>query len=119
MNTKQLIDTWFTHWEKGAFQDLPISENFTHTSPFGTIEGKKNYLDLVAANADKFLGYRFQIHDCLLDGPRACVRYTAIQGDFRLEVSEWYFINNNQIKAIIAYYHMGEIREDRKLKMKS
>ncbi len=45
----------------------------------------------------------------------ACVRYTAIQGDFILDVSEWHFVKNDLIEAIVAYYHIGEIRDDRKL----
>ena len=46
---------------------------------------------------------------------KACVRYKAIQGDFSLDVSEWYYIKNDLIEEIIAYYHIGEIRDERKL----
>lgn len=70
---------------------------------------------MVEANKDKFLGYRFEIHDEIYDKDKACVRYTAIQGDFHLDVSEWYFAKNALIEEIVAYYHIGEIREDRKL----
>jgi hypothetical protein len=115
MNLKELVKNWFEKWEAGDFHDLPISENFKHTSPFGIITGKKEYLDLVEANKDKFLGYRFEIHDEIYNGDKGCVRYTAIQGDFTLDVSEWYFAKNDLIEEIVAYYHIGEIREDRKL----
>ena len=40
----------------------------------------------------------------------------TVSGDFKLEVSEWHYISNNLIRQIIAYYHIGEIREERKLK---
>jgi hypothetical protein len=116
MNIKHLVKTWFEKWDDGDFYHLPVSDNFKHTSPFGTISGKKEYLSLVESNKEKFLGHRFQIHDEIYDNDRACVRYTAIQGDFRLDVSEWYYIKNDLIEEIIAYYHIGEIREDRKLK---
>ncbi len=112
---EKLVKTWFEKWEKGDFHQLPITENFNHTSPFGTIEGKKAYVGLVAANKDKFLGYRFELHDALYENQRACVRYTAIQGDFKLDVSEWYYAENNLIDKISAYYHIGEIREERQL----
>ena len=94
---------------------MPISENFKHTSPFGTINGKKEYVNLVEANKDKFLGYRFEIQDEIYDKDKACVRYTAVQGDFELDVSEWYYEKNDLIESIVAYYHIGEIREERKL----
>ena len=112
---KELVNKWFEKWEEGDFLDLPISENFKHTSPFGTINGKKQYISLVEANKDKFLGYRFEIHDEIYDIDKACVRYTATQGDFVLDVSEWYLMKNNLIEAIVSYYHIGEIRDERKL----
>ena len=118
METKKLVKDWFERWENGDFMNIPVSDNFRHTSPYGIIKGKKNYLDLIEANRDKFLGHRFEIHDEIYDAHRACVRYTAIQENFRLEVSEWHFTKNGLIQEIIAYYNIpGEIREDRKLKM--
>ena len=115
MDIKQLVKKWFQLWEGGDFTSLPVSENFKHTSPFGTISGKKEYILLVESNKDKFLGYSFKIHDAIYDDRKACVRYTAIQGDFSLDVSEWYYINDNLIDEIIAHYHIGEIRDERKL----
>ncbi|MGD9900644.1 MAG: nuclear transport factor 2 family protein [Calditrichaceae bacterium] len=115
MELKILVKLWFEKWEVGDFLHLPISENFKHTSPFGTIVGKREYLRLVEANKDKFLGYRFKIHDEIYNQTKACVRYTAIQGEFTLDVSEWYYAKNDLIESIVSYYHIGEIRDDRKL----
>lgn len=116
MEIEKLVSTWFAKWDKGDFLNLPIAENFKHTSPFGIIEGKQAYLDLVQENKDKFLGYVFELHDGIYEVNRACVRYTARQGeDLVLEVSEWYYANNNLIEEIVAYYHIGEIREERNL----
>ena len=115
MKSNSLVKKWFDRWEEGDFLNLPVSQNFKHTSPFGTINGKKEYLNLVEENKDKFLGYRFEIHDEIYYEEKASVRYTAIQGDFRLDVSEWYYFNNDLIEEIVAYYHIGEIRDERKL----
>ena len=116
MEIQDLVKIWFDKWEQGDFLNLPISESFKHTSPFGTIEGKKAYLDLVGKNKDKFLGQTFEVHDGIYDQNKACVRYTARQGeDFNLDVTEWYQIRDDLIQEIIAYYHIGEIREERKL----
>ncbi len=115
--TEALIKEWFDRWEKGDFLNLPISADFKHTSPFGTTEGKKAYIDLINENRDKFLGYVFDIQGSIFETDKACVRYTAKQGqDFVLDVSEWYYIKNNMIHEIVSYYHIGEIREDRKLR---
>jgi len=116
MLSKTLIETWFDKWEKGDFYHLPIAENFRHTSPYGIIDGKKEYISLVEKNRDKFLGHHFEIHDQLFESDKACIRYTAVQGEFRLEVSEWHYIKDELIEEIVAYYNIpGEIREDRKL----
>ena len=116
MKIKTLVKEWFQKWDDGDFLNLPVSEDFRHTSPFGTIEGKKAYTDLVQQNKDKFLGYTFEIHDEIYQENHACVRYTARQGDtFSLDVSEWYYMGEESIKEIIAYYHIGEIREEREL----
>lgn len=112
---KKLIHQWFSKWREGDFYNLPIAKYFKHTSPFGTILGKEEYFKLVEANKQKFLGYTFEILDEIYEKDKACVRYTAVQGDFRLDVSEWYYIRNNLIEEIIAHYHIGEIKEDRRL----
>jgi len=115
MKINYLVEEWFSKWEIGDFNHLPIAENFKHTSPFGTINGKIEYLNLVEKNKDKFLGYKFNLLDEIYFENKACVRYTAIQGEFSLDVSEWYYIKNDLIEEIIAYYHIGEIRDERKL----
>ena len=115
MESKSLVKKWFDKWLEGDFYNLPVTENFRHTSPFGTISGKENYIKLVESNKDKFLGYRFEILDEIYDKDKACVRYKAIQGEFSLDVSEWYYFEDDLIKEIFAYYHIGEIRDDRKL----
>ena len=115
MKSKNLVKEWFAIWKAGDFHSLPISNNFKHTSPFGTIDGKAEYIKLVEANQEKFLGYNFDIHDEIYETDKACVRYTAVQGDFSLDVSEWYYFRDDLIEEIIAYYHIGEIRDDRKL----
>ncbi len=117
MTAATIVKKWFETWERGDFNNLPITDNFCHKSPFGTISGKENYLNLVRQNKDKFIGYNFEIEDVIYMDNKACIRYLAIQEDFKLEVSEWHYIMNNQISSVIAYYHIEEIKEDRKLRM--
>ncbi len=117
MQSERLVKEWFSKWRQGDYMDLPLHVDFKHTSPFGTISGKSAYLALIADNKEKFLGYAFDLHDAIYETDRACVRYTARQGkEFRLYVSEWYYFKDNLIGEIIAYYHIGEIQEGRKLK---
>lgn len=114
--SNQLIHQWFSLWESGDFHALPLTDNFAHTSPYGTIEGKAAYMDLVEANKAQFLGNRFEIHEVLTDGNKACARYTMHALSFSMEVSEWFYFEGDLIREIVSYYNIeGEISEDRKL----
>ena len=115
MKSSEIVAIWFAVWESGDYPNLPITEKFCYTSPFGKIEGRSKYISLVEKNKDKFLGYKFKIKDEIYGENGACVRYTAVQGDFELEVSEWYYFEGNLINSIYSYYHIGEIRDERKL----
>ena len=116
MHSKAIVDKWFDCWTTGEYHQIPITEDFEHHSPFGCIRTKEAYLKLVSENEDKFLGYKFTIHDSLYENDRACIRYTATKDDFSLDVSEWHYLKDSLIYKIVAYYHIGEIRDERKLK---
>ncbi len=116
MEIKQLVKKWFEVWVNGDFENIPVTEDFKHTSPYGTIETRKNYFSLIETNRDKFLGNRFKFHDEIYEVDRACIRYTVSKDDFTMEVTEWHYIGKNGIREIVAYYNIpGEIRSDRKL----
>ena len=51
-----VVKKWLSCWETGKLEDLPIQDDFCHTSPFGTIETKKHYLEIVEKNKADFLG---------------------------------------------------------------
>ena len=110
MNTQQIVEQWFEIWEKGNFEQLPISEAFIHQSPYGIISGKEAYLNLVRENREQFLNHVFNIQDVIVNEAVAAVRYVAIQGDFELEVSEWHFVQDGLIYKVVAYYNIEETR---------
>lgn len=99
-----LVRKWFECWEKGNLEELPIAPGFIHISPYGRIEGRDVYLRLVKDNLDKFLGHTFEIHELIGGDSVACCRYTASKDDFKLEVSEWHYMEEEQITKVIAYY---------------
>ena len=116
MGAQQFVEDWFAKWESEDFMSLPLTSDFRHTSPFGTINGKQEYLRLVEGNKNMFLGYNYTLHDSLYDPDKACVRYTITKADFSLDVCEWYYIKHGLIYEVIAYYHIGEVRQERKLR---
>lgn len=116
MDTQTLVQQWFSVWTDGDFENIPVAEDFSHTSPYGTVEGRATYLELVVANQDKFLGNVFEIHDEIYAEDRAAVRYTLTNDQFSMDVSEWFYVEAGKIKSIVAYYNIpGEISATRKL----
>ncbi len=116
MQSKKLTEEWFRCWEKGDYLSIPVSDDFSHTSPYGTIEGKSEYLKIVEANKEKFLGNTIEVRDSIYSANKACVRYRLRNPDFSMEVSEWIYISSGLISRIVSYYHIGgEISEERKL----
>ena len=115
--TQALVTEWFNIWDRGDFENLPLTEDFTHSSPYGTISGKANYLALVEPNKDKFLGNRIELQDEMYGDRRAAVRYMIHNPAFSMEVSEWLYTRDGLISRVHAYYNIeNEISESRKLK---
>ena len=48
--TKELVEKWFSSWQSEKYKEIPITDDFKHTSPFGTIDGKQAYFDLIKEN---------------------------------------------------------------------
>ncbi len=116
---RKLVETWFRKWEEEDFRNIPVSDDFRHTSPYGTIDGKAPYIQLVESNKDKFLNNVIDIKDELYEDHKACVRYTITNNavGFTMEVSEWFYQKGDLIGEIVAYYNIeGEISQERKLK---
>lgn len=114
---KTLVNKWFKCWENGTYQDIPVTDTFRHYSPYGLIEGRTGYLDLVESNKDMFLENRIERLDELYENDRSCIRYRIINPDFEMEVSEWIYAEDGLIAEIHAYYHVGEeISGKRRLK---
>ena len=111
------VKLWFDCWKAGNYNAIPVTDNFTHESPYGIISGKSIYLELVESNKDKFLGQSFEIRDYIGETEKACVRYKVFSTGFEMEVTEWYYFENELIRRIVAYYNIeGEISDSRKLK---
>jgi limonene-1,2-epoxide hydrolase len=104
------VAQWFTCWNTGAIDDLPITDDFRHTSPFGTIETKARYLEIVDKNRDSFLGNRLTVLRQLVDGNNVCVQFRQTREDdpdFEMTVCEWYVLDGDRIKEIESVYNIG------------
>ena len=44
---ERLARVWIDGWIAGKPDEIPLASNFTHSSPFGVVEGRENYLEWV------------------------------------------------------------------------
>lgn len=103
-----IVKEWFRAWDTNDLDALPISDDFSHTSPFGTIEPKEAYMNIVNSNKDSFLDNEFNIIDEMQDGDNVCVRYELINKKGVMPVCEWFVIRDETICRVYSYYNIGD-----------
>lgn len=103
---KSIADQWFDPFRSGDLDGLAaqLADEFVHASPFGEIEGKKAYIDLVAENQEAFFDQSIEIVDVIEAGDKAAVRY-KVSGR---PACDCIYVKQGKIVAIHAYYHLGE-----------
>ena len=104
--SKQLAEAWFAAFQNKSISQLEalLAEAFSHSSPFGTIEPREAYLDLVRANPDAFFSPKIDVQDMIVDGERVAVRY-LVNGN---PACDCIYVRKGRIESIYSYYHYGE-----------
>ncbi|NVJ65947.1 MAG: nuclear transport factor 2 family protein [Gammaproteobacteria bacterium] len=103
------VQKWFDCWNCGNIDDLPITDDFSHTSPFGTISPKSQYMQIVNKNRKDFLGNSLTVTAHIQDGNQVCVQFDQKNANTSLEmtVCEWYQFEGDLIKSIRSFYNIG------------
>ena len=104
------VAQWFACWNSGVIDNLPLTDDFRHTSPFGTIETKARYLEIVNKNRESFLGNRLTVLKQIVDGNNVCVQFRQTRKadpEFEMIVCEWYVIDGVGIREIESFYNIG------------
>lgn len=104
-----VVQRWIDCWETGDIAALPITDDFTHTSPFGTIESKKRYMEIVEKNREDFLGNTLTIIKHIQEDDNVCIQFEQNNANTGLEmtVCEWYRLKGDLIQEIRSFYNIG------------
>ncbi len=84
------------------FDALPLAEDIVHVSPFGTVQGRKPFVEackLVVSETKEIV-----ILDLLDEGDSVSVRYEAVTPVRRMPITEWYTLKDGLITRIDAYF---------------
>ncbi len=101
--SREVAELWLAAFQQKDISLLKLAEEFVHTSPFGEIHGRDEYLELVKANEEAFFSNEIEVVDFVGNQGRYVVRY--IVGD--MPACDWIYVDENRIVAVYSYYHYG------------
>lgn len=107
-NAEELARLWIDAWDRGDPSVIPLAEAFTHTSPFGVIEGRSRYLEWMEPVTGR--GPSLNIVRTLDGGDQAAIWYEMSTGDHALACCDWIEAEDGEIVAITSFYDATALR---------
>jgi hypothetical protein len=107
-NAEQLARIWIEAWNEGRPDDIPLAENFTHSSPFGTVTGREKYLGWVKPLSAKNVASLKIIRILGGDG-EAAVWFEMKTKDSMVRVVDWLQTEGGEISSITSFYDPATI----------
>ncbi len=104
MDNRQIAESWLQAFRQRDLSGLALAEDFVHTSPYGEIQGRQAYLDLVRQYEEAFFRSTLQVQDLFGSGEKYAVRY-LVDGN---PACDCIYIQEGRIWKIFSYYHLGE-----------
>jgi hypothetical protein len=101
---RRIAEAWLDAFRSKDISKLELAEDFVHTSPFGEIRGRKNYLDMVRENSDAFFSRTIEVLDVFDCGDKFAVRYLIDESP----ACDCIYVRDGQIAKVYAYYHFGQ-----------
>lgn len=107
-NAKQLARQWIEIWDKGDPMTLPLADDFVHMSPFGKLEGREKYLDVIRPMAAQNV-VSLHIQDVIGEDDQACVTFTMDTPHGPVPCCDWVTVAGGKILSVNSYYDSREI----------
>ncbi len=110
--TAELARGWIEAWIRMDLDWLRtnLALDFVHTSPFGRLEGRNEYLDTVSAIA-RAHEHELVIIDVVADGDRAAVRFENRTPQGTVHTCDWVSVARDRITAVHSYSDSTLLRE--------
>lgn len=99
----EIARTWLRAWDTGDLSLLGLAPDFVHTSPFGRIEGREEYLRIVEPMSRKSV-VGMTVRDVLEAEDRAAIAYELETTAGAVEACDWIYVEDGRIREIHAYY---------------
>jgi hypothetical protein len=105
---ERLARVWIEGWNAGKPYDIPLAADFSHSSPFGKIEGREKYLEWMKPMIGK--GPELRIVKTLGTGDEAVIRYEMRTPAGTVACCDWVEIRDGEIAAITSFYDATSLR---------
>lgn len=105
-----LARSWLRAWDTGDLSLLRLAEDFVHTSPFGRIEGREEYLRIVEPMSKKST-VGITVTDVIEAEDRAAIAYELETTAGVVQACDWIFVEDGLIREVRAYYDSATNRE--------
>ena len=109
-DSQQLARTWIECWAEGRPEDIPLAEGFVHVSPFGRLEGRSHYLEVVKPMAEQSVT-SLRILRTLGQPGEAVVLYDMDTAGRTIPACDWVFVRDGKIVEIRSFYDASKLRE--------
>ncbi len=108
----ELARLWIESWNRMDLDWLRrnLAPDFVHVSPFGRLEGRDPYLEVVEPLARKSVS-ELVILEIVAAGDVAAVRYENRTARGAVEIVDWVRAEGGAIREIRAFYDPAKIRE--------
>lgn len=106
---EQLARAWIQGWIDGKPDDIPLADDFTHSSPFGVVSGREKYLDWVKPLAAENV-VSLKIIKTLAQGDEAVIWFEMESPSGVVPSCDWVRCRNGRIVAIQSFYDASGLR---------
>ena len=108
-NAERLARAWIQGWIDGDPDGIPLSDDFVHTSPFGTIEGREIYLEKIKPASDANVA-RLAILKTMGAEDGAVIRFDMETPHGTIPCVDWVTVDGDMITAVHSFYDATLLR---------
>ena len=108
----ELAVGWIEAWIKMdiAWLKAQLAPDFVHTSPFGRLQGRDNYLATVAPMAKKSV-QQLTIKDVIAAEGQAAIWFENQTPEGAIPSCDWIRVEHDLIKEIQSFYDSAKVRK--------
>lgn len=106
----RLARAWIEGWQAGKPDELPLTDDFVHQSPFGRMEGRDAYLAWVKPLAAKNVA-TLRIERTIGTDDEAAILFEMDTPNGTVPVCDWVFVRDGRIREVRSFYDATGLKD--------